>query len=519
MAVTAPESVELSGSGSALFAQTLGNKDAGELRIETGKLIVRNGAQVAASTFGQGQGGNLTVNASEFVEVSGTAADNNSGLFTLTGNAGAAGDLTIVTGKLIVQDRAFVSTESSGVMGPNGTPSSIATGPGGKLTVTASEFVELTGSSGLLTQTAGPGPAGDLTIENRQLIVEDGAQVSASTAGTGPGGKLTVTASESVELVGSQPLRTGLLTESTGSFTQIGEGDGAAGDLIIKTGQLNVRDGAEITVSSTGKGNAGEILVWTRNLLLDNQAKLRASTASGLGGNINLQVPDLILMRRNSLISAEADNNGNGGNITIKAPFAPFIVAVPSENSDIIANAVRGQGGKININTQGIYGLEYRPQLTLESDINASSQYGVNGTVEINTPDVDPSLGLVALPTELVDASSLIAQTCPAGGGQGQSEFIVTGRGGLPDNPSDTLSSDAVEVDLVTLNPKVENRSSSSVSTQPTSLASGSIVEAQGWVIGANGEVILTATAPTVIPHSPGLTPTQCHTLKSAPKH
>ncbi len=61
--------------------------------------------------------------------------------------------------------------------------------------------------------------------------------------------------------------------------------------------------------------------------------------------------------------------------------------------------------------------------------------------MEINTPDVDTSLGLVTLPAELVDASGLIALGCAAGG---ENEFIVTGRGGLPPNPTDTLSSDTV---------------------------------------------------------------------------
>jgi large exoprotein involved in heme utilization and adhesion len=113
---------------------------------------------------------------------------------------------------------------------------------------------------------------------------------------------------------------------------------------------LVVSDGAEVNVSNEGSGNAGELRVEADSISLDNEGKLRASTASGSGGNIELQVQDLILMRLNSLISAKADNNGNGGNITINAPF---IVAVPGENSDIIANAEGGgRGGNINITTQ-----------------------------------------------------------------------------------------------------------------------------------------------------------------------
>ncbi len=67
--------------------------------------------------------------------------------------------------------------------------------------------------------------------------------------------------------------------------------------------------------------------------------------------------------------------------------------------------------------------------------------------VEITTPDVDPSRGLVALPTDVVDASGLIASGCGTPH-IARSEFIVTGRGGLPPTPSETLSSDTVWTDL-----------------------------------------------------------------------
>jgi large exoprotein involved in heme utilization and adhesion len=73
---------------------------------------------------------------------------------------------------------------------------------------------------------------------------------------------------------------------------------------------------------------------------------------------------------------------------------AGSIIAVPKENSNISANAVFGQGGNIQITTQGIFGLKFRDQLTSDSDITASSQFGVTGTVQVNTIGVDPSSGL-----------------------------------------------------------------------------------------------------------------------------
>jgi large exoprotein involved in heme utilization and adhesion len=287
--------------------------------------------------------------------------------------------------------------------------------------------------------------------------------------------------------------------------------------LRITTRHLVVRDKAEISVSSAGLGNAGELRVEANDLLLNNGGKLQASTASGEGGNIGLQVRDLILMRRNSLISAKAGNNGNGGNISIDTPF---IVAIPSENSNIVANASRGKGGKIQIKTYGIFGLEDRnlltPEITPESDISASSEFGVDGVVEIDTPDIDPSQGLAELSVQPAEAE--VVQACQPGGSQAQSEFIITGHGGLPPSPSDALNSDAIQVDWVSLKPGANNPSSlPAVSTNSTSTAPEPIVEAQGWIFDGKGEVVLTASAPAVTPHSSWPTQAECRAPQSAP--
>ena len=121
------------------------------------------------------------------------------------------------------------------------------------------------------------------------------------------------------------------------------------------------------------------------------------------------------------------------------------------KTATFIANAFQGNGGKINITDQGIFGLQYRDRPTpTTSDINASSEFGVDGAVKINTPNADPSQGLVSLPAVPIETE--VAQACTLGGSQQQSEFVVTGRGGLPPNPTEALSSDAIQVDWVTLN-------------------------------------------------------------------
>ncbi|BAZ22303.1 hypothetical protein NIES4073_31850 [Kalymmatonema gypsitolerans NIES-4073] len=184
-----------------------------------------------------------------------------------------------------------------------------------------------------------------------------------------------------------------------------------------------------------------------------------------------------------------------------------FIVAVPRENSDITANAFTGTGGRVNINAFGIYGIQFREEENPQtSDITASSQFGSNGTVELNTPEIDPNSALINLPTVPVDTE--LAQGCNSPN-YAQSSFIITGRGGLPPNPKDILTPDAVEVDWVTLNPNIDNRKSPSVST-PTNPTPEPIVEATGWVFNAKGEVVFTADAPTTTPHQSWQNPASC---------
>ncbi len=134
------------------------------------------------------------------------------------------------------------------------------------------------------------------------------------------------------------------------------------------------------------------------NVFLDNQGALTASTFLGQGGNILIQA-DTLLLRHNSRLTATAlGGQGNGGNVIINSP-----IIIGLENSDIIANAIQGQGGNISITTQGLFGLKYRDQQTLDNDITASSQFGLSGTVEIATPGIDSNTGLVALPVDIVD--------------------------------------------------------------------------------------------------------------------
>jgi large exoprotein involved in heme utilization and adhesion len=293
--------------------------------------------------------------------------------------------------------------------------------------------------------------------------------------------------------------------------------------LTINTGKLTVSNRGEVSVRSTTLGDAGTLTVNTGSILLD-EGKITATSDNAKGGNINLTASDLLLMRDRSLISAQSfGTNSQDGNITIDTDF---VIALPSENSDIIARSTNQ--GDIDITADSVIGYQYG-ELTPLSDITAS------GTVTLNVPNVDPTQGLTQFPTELVDPTQQIDQSCAARE-EDESKFTVIGRTGLPQSPNEVLTPDMVLDDLGTLasregdaGRRVDEDAKNAPTTPSTSNSQSALplipredsefpnrpkqlVEAQGWVVDAQGKVTLVAQAPTVIPHPLAVTSASCHT-------
>ncbi|MGF1937804.1 MAG: filamentous hemagglutinin N-terminal domain-containing protein [Nostoc sp. ChiQUE02] len=333
------------------------------------------------------------------------------------------------------------------------------------------------------------GNGGKINILARSLIIKNGSNLVTSTLGTGNAGDVNIKASDYV-----------LLENSKISSSLSGIATGKAGNINITTNFLTV-DKGNIEAQSPGKGDGGDIHITTNNLLLRRQSKI--STTAGKEGF-----------------------GGNGGSITINAKDG-FVVAVPSEDSDIIANAFGGKGGRIEINANRILGFQNRGKLSSAeltnldnngiSDISASSDVGENGEVSLNTLSIDPSQGLVALPTNLVDPSRLIAQGCDRNSNvaKGQSEFVITGRGGLPPSPDDTLKPGVVSPEWVVNNTVNNNKNSVNMTEsnlrQLSSNTSAPLVEAVGMIRSANGDIVLTAQSTTATLLQSGLSTQACN--------
>ncbi|MEA5550751.1 filamentous hemagglutinin N-terminal domain-containing protein [Anabaena cylindrica UHCC 0172] len=479
---------------------------AGYLRLEANTVILDQQAKIEANTFSSnggeiellgleslqlsnnsyisaatnnGQAGDVTINASDFISL-----DNDSLISSESIGNGNAGFIDITTGELNINNSSRVSVSSQ-----NNT--------GGYTRITANKVI-LDNQAQISGETFS-GIGGDIELlELKSLQLSNNSAITASTA-NGEAGNITVYASDLIKLdSGSR-----IASEATGK--------GDAGFVDITTGQFTISNQAIATVSSP-LGEAGYLTITANNLFLD-QGLLTAETGLGETGEnatINLFVQDLLLMRNNSRISAQAFNNAQGGNIYIDAQNG-FVVALPFEDSDINANAEQGNGGQIEITTQGIFGTEYRLQGTAKSDITASSQFGLNGDVSINVLSIDPSQGLLSLPTSLIDVSNQIVQGCAAGSKlvSSKNKFTVAGRGGIPSSPHDLLTGTTALVELVDLVPSQNNQENSKsvgVSSSPTT----KIVEAQGWVIDSKGEVHLVAQVAKALPHSPVLPTASC---------
>jgi large exoprotein involved in heme utilization and adhesion len=115
----------------------------------------------------------------------------------------------------------------------------------------------------------------------------------------------------------------------------------------------------------------------------------------------------------------------------------------------------------------------------------------LQGTFILNTPGVDPSKGLSNLPVDVSDPSRLVTQRCIAD--QRGSEFIITGKGGVPANPSDRPTDTGVLDNFGILPDRNQTTNlTSSATTQPTTTPD-TIVEATGWIVNAQNQVVLVA--------------------------
>ncbi|MCC3423968.1 MAG: filamentous hemagglutinin N-terminal domain-containing protein [Microcoleus sp. PH2017_01_SCD_O_A] len=499
----------------------------GSITVDAQRLIMRDGASLIGISRSDGASGNIAIKTNESVELSGSLGGGTAQTTLATSSfdgKGKAGDITIDTKRLTVSNGAVITLSTGTIIGEN--VFSTGGGPGGTLTIRASDSIEVSGVSGVLTggnagfapsvlgtQTTSSGRGGDIRLSTPRLTLRDGGIITAGSLSAADAGDITINADRTeVQGSGNNGRFSSRIEASAGrAFSFVNpNATGNAGSLNLNVNQLIIRDGATVNVASIGSGRAGNINVVADAIALDNKASIDGTTVSGTGANINLRSRS-IQLRRNSRITTDAGIS-EGGNIRINSDI---LLALPRENSDITANARTARGGQVTVNVPNIFGftsinreaarsslgltdaefanLQVNPtSLIPTSDIAAISQQAgpaLQGAVTFSTSGVNPAQGLVELPQNVISPEALIvANPCTQGAG---SEFTITGKGGIPANPNDLLSSDS------TLFSWVEPAVGSSQNLQGTKaeieIQPQPVIPAQGWVINADGQVTLVA--------------------------
>lgn len=470
-----PSNISEGGATTGIFTtvETNAQGNAGSINLQSRTLEVSQGAQIQTLTRGRGSSGDIQIQVSNAVFTGVNSLGDFSGLASTleAGGVGNAGAIQINADNLSVTGGAGIQALTRG------------RGISGQIRLNVTQGLTVSGTSpdgsftsGVFSSTEerAVGSGRGLTIATDRLQVSDGAVLSA---------------------------------RSTTAFP--------SGEIEVRANQIDLSNDSQILTSATGEGAAGNIsLAAGERLTLSDRAVLSSETASGDRGNITVRSPDLIL-RNNSQITTNATGTGTGGNIILNADN---IVAI--NNSNITANSEQASGGQVIINTQGIFGAQARrigsPNT---SDITATSAQGpqFDGIVEVNTPEVDPTSGLVDLPANLMDLSNVVVQNCSSEDTP-ESSFVVTGRGGLPPSPNDAIAPESTLIDLGHSSPATgeNSREESPLPISATGINPGEIsvqlVEARGWSRDNQGKIKLLAEVPIRELRQPfGIVPPDCN--------
>ncbi|QZZ18878.1 filamentous hemagglutinin N-terminal domain-containing protein [Leptothermofonsia sichuanensis E412] len=556
---------------SRIEATATGQGNAGLLNISAANLAASSGSSISASAF-NGKGGDLSIATTSInldnsrIEATATGLGN-SGLLTIFTR-----DLTLNNNSRVsVSTRDGRGGEKTGAIGIDidnrrfvfGNVETIPslftfdTNQSGNLLIQATNSVRLRGNSTLQATAEGDGDAGNLAVVTRRLEA-DRSQISVSSKGTGRAGNLIVVAdgialndrselradtsagrggSITVYVGPPLPLTEGQVsaqaffkqgqTNASGNTIEIRGGSviststisGQAGRVQIQGNNLVIeddawnrqpdRDRSRITSISQGSGSAGEIDIKLSNLLASTGGVISASAEApgGSGGNIDITAKYVFLTNSSLIQTNVAEGRGDGGNIRIQVG-RQFIAL---RDSDILANAIDGNGGNIRIQpAPGIRSIGFIADLfapvqrnpgSLERfrnngqvNINAESNFGISGNVE--TPDFSfLENNLTELANQLSSSDRLVSDRCIATRNQSQGSFVVTGTGGLPLSPYDSIRASYRASGVQTIEGDRAEKPIPAATLQPGWKIGLPIQEATGMTVTPDGRILLGTTA------------------------
>ncbi len=403
--------------------------NAGRLEIKTGSLQLADQSKISSDSFTSGDGGDVNLTAADL------ALANRSAIYAGALGQGEGGRITIDTIAMSLSGKSAVVADVRD------------TGNGGEVSVKA-DSLEMDESL-IYGSTSGTGSGSRISVKADSILLQNGARIESAASSEGAAGALDVISGTiAISGVGEgfdpkdieggetgETVASGLLTSTVGS--------GAAGTIELKADHLEMKQGL-IGSASTGAGAAGSVgLSLSKGLSLDQGARVSVSSSQADGGDIEVVSAGDVSLARSELTASAAKDGGSirllgaghtyirgsrlsaeagqdGGNITIHKPELLFM-----NRGQLSANAVYGEGGYIQVAAEA-----FLP--SIDTAITASSEYGVQGVVEIDTMETDIGSGLVVLPEQLEDRSVNLAERCALRLQGDVSSFFINGQGGVP---------------------------------------------------------------------------------------
>jgi hypothetical protein len=287
----------------------------------------------------------------------------------------------------------------------------------------------------------GFGAAGDIQISHAKLIeIESGGEISASVRNVATGGQPPASLASEILISDSDTLRV-----SGGIITAETTGSGPGGRIVIRdVGDVVLKNGASVTSRSSAPngGDAGAIVIAATRSFRAENSEITTTALDAGGGRISIQARDSVYLL-DSLVETTVQGSEAGadaGDIFIPLsgeeaagidPVVPEFVVI--NRSIIRANANVADAGDITIAGRNVL-------ISSDSLIQAHSEEGVSGAIQISSPDADIVSQVATLPADFVDPSNRLLPPCVART-ERTGSFMVQSREALPRSPDAPLPS------------------------------------------------------------------------------
>jgi len=445
-----------------------GSANAGYLEMEANNIYIRDGAWINTQTEAKGNAGNIKITAHNKLEISGEGPEKKwigktrlaSAVVSGSTNksTGHGGQIDIHANEILLSGGAFIQTgtQSSGNAGEINIIANTITLMGSSSKNRSSQIESNSYAKDLVYDVNITGTGGKITINAKNINLFDGAQISSSSMAeekaSGKAGDIDIRLEDTLRISGQNLEAEEIVGRSSGIYARSRQNiqavAGEAGKIKIYAGSIVMDNHALVSTSSNGLENAGDIEIQTRQSILltasriaseslmafdNNQnggeagiisinagddvqlfqsARITTNAISSGGGRINIHTQKALTLINSDITTNVFKGEGNGGDINIRSELTIM------NHGIISANADAGDGGAIFIHTRNLI-------QSTDSRIEATSKRGNDGTVEIETPDIEENENILNLSGNFLHTMDVVKTLCDMEKGKDAIQLVV----------------------------------------------------------------------------------------------